>query len=187
MRIEIFIDDESVPRQTLVPPATLELDTEGLADGPHRLRVHAIENSGTVGVEVIPFTVRNGPGIAVVGLSDGDTVRGRVPLLVNAFASRPGTLRARRAGRRRPSRRGPGCSSSSLWHGVCGGPPSSGSSVAGGATITSSQASTLPHPAGGGQPRGRRSGRRVYGSKCSACHQLTGEGLPGPAAQAVPS
>ena len=88
MRIEIFIDEESVPRQTLEPPATLELDTEGLADGPHRLRVHAIEDSGTVGVEEIPFTVRNGPGIAVVGLSDGDTVRGRIPLLINAFASR---------------------------------------------------------------------------------------------------
>src|SRR5439155_22938457 len=61
-----------------------------LADGRHRLRVHAIEGSGTVGVEEIPFTVRNGPGIAVVGLSDGDAVRGRIPLLVNAFASRPG-------------------------------------------------------------------------------------------------
>src|SRR5262245_29758217 len=92
MRIEIFIDDESLPRQTLLPPATLELDTEGLADGPHRLRVHAIEDSGTVGVEEIPFTVRNGPGIAVVGLSDGDEVRGRVPLLINAFASRPGDV-----------------------------------------------------------------------------------------------
>src|SRR5262245_40012089 len=90
MRIEIFIDDESVPRQTLVPPATLELDTEGLADGPHRLRVHAIDESGAVGVEEIQFTVRNGPGIAVVGLSDGDAVRGRIPLLVHAFASRPG-------------------------------------------------------------------------------------------------
>src|SRR5262245_63349126 len=90
MRIEIFIDDESVPRQTLEPPATLELDTEGLADGPHRLRVRAIEDSGTVGVEEIPFTVRNGPGIAVVGLSDGDMVQGRIPLVINAFASRPG-------------------------------------------------------------------------------------------------
>lgn len=90
MRLEVFIDDESVPRYTLEPPSTLELDTEDLADGPHRLRVRAIEDSGTVGVEVIPFTVRNGPGIAVVGLADGDTVRGRIPLLVNAFASRPG-------------------------------------------------------------------------------------------------
>src|SRR5262245_3543385 len=90
MRIEVFLDDEAVPRYRLEPPAPLELDTQGLVDGPHRLRVHAIEASGTVGVEEIPFTVRNGPGIAVVGLSDGDTVRGRVPLLVNAFASRPG-------------------------------------------------------------------------------------------------
>src|SRR5262245_55242074 len=92
MRIEVFIDDESAPRYRVEPPAPLELDTEGLADGPHRLRVHAIEDSGTIGVEEIPFTVRNGPGIAVVGLSGGDTVRGRVPLLVNAFASRPGDI-----------------------------------------------------------------------------------------------
>ncbi len=90
MRIEIFVDDEPVPRYRLEPPATLDLDTEGLTDGPHRLRVRAVEDSGTVGVEEIPFTVRNGPGIAVVGLSGGDTVRGHLPLLVNAFASRPG-------------------------------------------------------------------------------------------------
>src|SRR5438094_6038912 len=90
MRSEQLVADEPAPTQTLQQPATLEIDTEGLADGPHRLRVHAIGDSGTVGVEEIPFTVRNGPGIAVVGLSDGDTVRGRVPLLVNAFASRPG-------------------------------------------------------------------------------------------------
>src|SRR5262245_7838957 len=90
MRIEVSIDDESAPRYRVEPPAPLELDTEGLADGPHRLRVHAIEDSGTIGVEEIPFTVRNGPGIAVVGLSGGDTVRGRIPLLINAFASRPG-------------------------------------------------------------------------------------------------
>src|SRR5215467_7717829 len=92
MRIEVFIDDESTPRYRLEPPSALELDTEGLADGPHRLRVHAIEDSGPVGVEEIPFTVRNGPGIAVVGLSDGETISGRIPLLVNAFASRPGDV-----------------------------------------------------------------------------------------------
>jgi len=31
-------------------------------------------------------------GIAVVGLSDGETVRGRLPLLVNAFGSRLGDV-----------------------------------------------------------------------------------------------
>ena len=54
--------------------------------------MHAIDDAGTVGVEEIPFSVRNGPGIAVVGLADGDTIRGRVSLLVNAFASRPGDV-----------------------------------------------------------------------------------------------
>src|SRR5262245_17444309 len=92
VRIEVFIDDETTPRHRLDPPASFDLDTAGLTDGPHRLRVHAIEDSGSVGVEEIPFTVRNGPGIAVVGLSDGETIRGRIPLLVNAFASRPGDV-----------------------------------------------------------------------------------------------
>src|SRR5262249_37015822 len=34
-------------------------------------------------------------------------------------------------------------------------------------------------PAGGGQPAWATLGEQVYGNKCSACHQLTGEGLPG--------
>src|SRR5262249_59053194 len=76
VRIEVFIDDESAPRYSLTPPATLELDTVGLSDGPHRLRVHAIEDSGTVGVGEIPFTVRNGPGIAVGGLPDAEPGQG---------------------------------------------------------------------------------------------------------------
>jgi mono/diheme cytochrome c family protein len=183
MRIEIFIDDETVPRQTLVPPTTLELDTEGLADGPHRLRVHAIEDSGTIGVEVIPFTVRNGPGIAVVGLSDGDTVRGRIPLLVNAFASRPGdTFEPARAETRAPI---PTWAwvlflvvvAWGMWYVATelrGHQPQVASALA------PSQAGTAPGAAaGGGQPVWAALGEQVYGNKCSACHQLTGEGLPG--------
>jgi len=34
-------------------------------------------------------------------------------------------------------------------------------------------------PAGGAQPGWAALGEQVYGNKCSACHQLTGEGLPG--------
>src|SRR5262249_23665812 len=92
VRIEVFIDDETVPRHRLEPPAAFDLDTEGLTDGPHRLRAHAIGDSGTAGSGEIPFNVRTGPGIAVVGLSDGETIRGRIPVLVNAFASRPGDV-----------------------------------------------------------------------------------------------
>jgi mono/diheme cytochrome c family protein len=184
MRIEIFIDDESAPRQTLVPPATLELDTEGLDDGPHRLRVHAIEDSGAVGVEVIPFTVCNGPGIAVVGLSDGDTVRGRIPLLVNAFASRPGdTFEPERAETPAPI---PTWAwvlfllvvAWGMWYVAIELRAYQASQLA--AASTSGQASVAPGaPAGGGQPAWAVLGEQVYGNKCAACHQLSGEGLPG--------
>jgi mono/diheme cytochrome c family protein len=192
VRIEVFIDDESVPRYRVEPPATLELDTEGLTDGPHRLRVRAIEDSGTVGVEDIPFTVRNGPGIAVVGLSDGDTVRGRLPLLVNAFASRPGDafepvraetpapiptwawvlflvvaawgmwfvatdLRAYRE-------------STMATAQASGQAPS-----ASGAQVPSASGA----PGAVSQPSWAALGKQVYENKCAACHQLTGQGLPG--------
>src|SRR5215475_5277809 len=184
MRIEIFIDDEAAPRRTLVPPATLELDTEGLADGPHRLRVRAIEDSGTVGVEEIPFTVRNGPGIAVVGLSDGDMVQGRIPLVINAFASRPGdAFEPTRAETPAPI---------PTWAWVL-----FLAVVAWGmwfvatefrayreATAAATPASSPGVAATGGptavrQPSWAALGEQVYGNKCAACHQLTGQGLPG--------
>ena len=184
MRIEIFIDDESVPRQTLEPPATLDLDTEGLADGPHRLRVHAIDDSGTVGVEEIPFTVRNGPGIAVVGLSEGDTVRGRIPLLVNAFASRPGDVfEPVRAETPAPI---PTWAwvlflvvvAWGMWYVATELKAYQEQKVA--TTAAASRSSAAPGaPASAGQPAWAALGEQVYGNKCAACHQLTGQGLPG--------
>jgi mono/diheme cytochrome c family protein len=181
MRIEIFIDDEPVPRQTLQPPATLELDTEGLADGPHRLRVHAIEDSGTVGVEEIPFTVRNGPGIAVVGLSEGDTVRGRIPVLVNAFASRPGdAFEPKRAETPAPIPTWAWVlfllvAAWGMWYVATELRTYQEQTVA--TAPAASQTSGGPGTAG--QPSWAVLGEQVYGNKCAACHQLTGQGLPG--------
>jgi mono/diheme cytochrome c family protein len=189
MRIEVFVDDESVPRSTLEPPATLELDTEGLADGPHRLRVRAIEDSGTVGVEIIPFTVRNGPGIAVVGLADGDIVRGRIPLLVNAFASRPGdTFEPVRAETPAPIPTWAWVlfllvAAWGMWFvatevrsyreaTMATARASGQASTAGGAGVAG--------PAGGAsQSPAAALGKQVYENKCAACHQLTGLGLSG--------
>jgi mono/diheme cytochrome c family protein len=184
VRIEIFIDEESVARQTLEPPAAFELDTEGLADGPHRLRVRAIDESGTIGVEEIPFTVRNGPGIAVVGLADGDTVRGRIPLLVNAFASRPGDVFE-------PSRAETPAPVPTwawvlflavvawgMWYVATEVRAYQASKVA--TAPTSSQAPPAPGAPGvAGQPSWATLGEQVYGNKCAACHQLAGQGLPG--------
>jgi len=184
VRIEVFIDDESAPRYRLEAPATLELDTEGLADGPHRLRVRAVEDSGPVGVEEIPFTVRNGPGIVVVGLADGETIRGRIPLLVNAFASRPGdAFEPTRAETPAPI---------PTWAWVlflvvaAWGMWFVATEFR---AYRESRAAVAPAPGQGPsaassagavrQPSWAAVGEQVYGNKCSACHQLTGQGLPG--------
>lgn len=183
MRIEVFIDDESVPRYRLVPPATLELDTEGLADGPHRLRVHAIEDSGTIGVENIPFTVRNGPGIAVVGLSQGETVRGRIPLLVNAFASRPGDLfEPVRAETPQPIPTWAWVlflvvGAWGMWFAATDLRAYQEQKAA--AAVASIQTSPASGSSAAGQPSWAALGEQVYGNKCAACHQLAGQGLPG--------
>lgn len=184
MRIEVFIDDEPTPRYRLEAPATLELDTEGLADGPHRLRVRALEDSGPVGVEEVPFTVRNGPGIVVVGLSDGETIRGRIPLLVNAFASRPGdAFEPARAETPAPIPTWAWVlflivAAWGMWFvateymahresmTATAAAPSPASSATGGAGVVR-------------QPSWAALGEQVYGNKCAACHQLTGQGLPG--------
>ena len=184
MRIEIFIDDEPAPRYTLVPPATLTLDTEGLVDGAHRLRVCAIEASGAVGVEEIPFTVRNGPGIAVVGLSGGETVRGTVPLVVNAYASRPGDVfEPVRAETPAPI---PTWAWVLFLVVVAWGMWFVASELSAyQASQVASVTATSPAPAAPSAPGTARPaawavlGEQVYGNKCSACHQLTGQGLPG--------
>ena len=183
MRIEVFIDDESAPRYRLEPPAALELDTEGLPDGPHRLRIHAIEDSGPVGVEEIPFTVRNGPGIAVVGLSDGETIRGRIPLLVNAFASRPGdTFEPTRAETPAPIPTWAWVlflivAAWGMWF-VATELRAYQESMAAAMAAPGQASSAAGAPGAVRQPTWAALGEQVYGNKCSACHQLTGQGLP---------
>jgi mono/diheme cytochrome c family protein len=180
MKIEVYIDDEAMPRYRLDPPATLELDTEGLPDGPHRLRVHAIETSGAVGVQEIPFTVRNGPGIAVVGLAEGDTVRGRLPLLVNAFASRHGdAFEPERAETPAPIPTWAwvlflAVVAWGMWF-VATEFRAHRDSTAVAATPAAGVATPAPVSA----PSWAELGKQVYENKCAACHQLTGLGLPG--------
>ncbi|MGH9813865.1 MAG: hypothetical protein ACRD4T_12090, partial [Candidatus Acidiferrales bacterium] len=86
VKIEVFLDDEAEPIGVYRPPATFELDTTKLPDGPHRLRFRAHDRTGVMGVREIDFMVRNGPGIAVVGVTNGDIVEGKIPVLVNAYA-----------------------------------------------------------------------------------------------------
>jgi len=85
MRVEVYLDDRPEPVAVYQPPAVFDLDTQSLPDGPHELRIRATDASGTGGERRIPFTVRNGPGIAVEGLKPNDVVEGRIKVLVNAY------------------------------------------------------------------------------------------------------
>lgn len=86
-RVEVFLDDASQPFATHVPPARFELDTTRIEDGVHTLRFVAHDRSGHRGVREVTFTVRNGPGIAIDGVHDGDVVDGRLALMVNSYGA----------------------------------------------------------------------------------------------------
>ncbi len=84
-RIEVYLDDNPEPYATVVPPERFELDATQLEDGQHRLRIVAIDSTGRRGLRIVPFEVRNGPGIAVDGLRDHEVVEGKIKVLVNAY------------------------------------------------------------------------------------------------------
>ena len=84
-RVEVHLDDNPEPIADFGPPDSFQLDTTVLEDGPHILRVTAIDRTGRRGVRKIPFEVRNGPGIAIDGLNENDTVEGKISILINAY------------------------------------------------------------------------------------------------------
>ena len=183
MRIHVFLDDEQQTRAILDPPATFELDTTQLSDGRHRLRVQAIDDDGTVGVQEIPFIVRNGPGIDVVGLSTGKAVQGRVPILVNAFSSRLGdAFEPVRAETPAPIPTWAWVLALvvvawAMWYSAmefqeyrqrnlaAGQPTGQSAAPAAGSTVSQATWAIL--------------GEQVFGNKCSTCHQVSGMGVAG--------
>ncbi len=83
--VRVFLDDDPVPLAEYKPPVKMVLDTTKLTDGRHVLRVVARSTKGTEGVKEIPFNVRNGPAITVVGLRDNDVVDHDLPITINAY------------------------------------------------------------------------------------------------------
>lgn len=84
-RIEVYLDNETEPIAVYRPPVRFTFDTNTLDDGKHKLTIKAFSTPNKKSVRIIPFTVRNGPGIAVDGLKDNDVLEGKVSLLINAF------------------------------------------------------------------------------------------------------
>lgn len=84
--IAIFIDDDKQPVATFAAPVHFELDTRKLVDGEHILKIVSKDAQGREGLKKVPFTVRNGPSIAVEGLNDNDNVDGILSLMINAYS-----------------------------------------------------------------------------------------------------
>jgi hypothetical protein len=85
--IKLFLDDETRPFAEFRPPVKFMLDTTKIPDGKHRLKIVAKSSSNVEGVKEIPFEVRNGPEIAVVGLKANEVVDDQVSITVNAYGS----------------------------------------------------------------------------------------------------
>lgn len=84
-KVLIFIDDEKTPYGEFAVPINFELDTRKLVDGDHSLKIVSKDPLGKEGIRKIPFTVRNGPAIAIEGITENEIVDGVIPLMINAY------------------------------------------------------------------------------------------------------
>jgi len=85
--IKVFLNDDPQPFASFAPPVKMVLDTTKIPDGKHKLKIVARSSDGVEGIREIPFVVRNGPAISVVGLKDNEVVDTQVPLIINAYGS----------------------------------------------------------------------------------------------------
>ncbi|MCC6684761.1 MAG: cytochrome C [Bacteroidia bacterium] len=84
-KVIVFIDDDLQPIAEMYAPVQFELDTQKLTDGEHLLKLVSKSPTGREGIKKIKFIVRNGPAIAVEGLSENTVVDGIIPLMINAY------------------------------------------------------------------------------------------------------
>lgn len=85
--VKVFIDDETTPFAEFAPPVKMVLDTTKIPDGKHTMKIVAKSSNGVEGIQKIPFEVRNGPAISVVGLKENEVVDSQIPLIINAYGS----------------------------------------------------------------------------------------------------
>jgi hypothetical protein len=85
--IKVFLDDEDKPFAEFRPPVKFVLDTTKIPDGKHELKLVAKSSNDVEGMRKIPFEVRNGPEIVVVGLSPGEIVEDKVAITLNSYGS----------------------------------------------------------------------------------------------------
>jgi hypothetical protein len=81
----LFLDKDQTPIAEFLSPVNFELDTRKMVDGKHELKIISKDPTGKEGIRIIPFEVKNGPAIAVEGITENAVVDGIVPLMINAY------------------------------------------------------------------------------------------------------
>jgi len=85
--VKVFLDDDPAPFVELETPSKILFDTTKIPDGKHTLKLVASSSSGKEGVKIIPFEVRNGPAITVIGIKENQIVDDKLPISINAYDS----------------------------------------------------------------------------------------------------
>ena len=194
--VSLFLDDSQTAFASYRPPATVSLDTASLADGPHVMRIRAVDGLGTVGIRRIDFTVANGPGISVTGLRNNSTIAGTVEFNVNAFGARE-PFDAHRAESLNPI---PvwvfvvivTIGAWGTWYGIENFPtPAALAATPTYATDPTKIAALAPPDSAAAQNAPAASGKSLagfdygktgpsaYAANCAACHGAAGAGIPG--------
>ena len=208
-RIDIFLDGAAEPLLSMTPPLNFELDTSLMEDGPHTMRIEAYDDLGVRGTRTIDFSVRNGPGIAVAGIRQHDVLDGKIPVIVNAYGGTTAVnWEPSQAETPAPAptwawvllivvvafgifygvqQWSPtGEFASTPTYGTFGGSPSP-AEAAGAAAVPAHPAVDAPGRTRQGStaqsavlpPATAARGAALYSVNCAACHQNTGQGLPG--------
>lgn len=85
--VKVFLDADPAPFAEFSPPVRFIFDTTKISDGKHVLKIVARSTRGNEGIRIIPFEVRNGPAISVVGLKENEVVNEQIPVTINAYGS----------------------------------------------------------------------------------------------------
>ncbi len=85
--VKVFLDSDPTPFAEFAPPVRFVFDTTKIPDGKHVLKIVARSTNGNEGIRTIPFEVRNGPAISVVGLKENEIVNDQIPVTINAYGS----------------------------------------------------------------------------------------------------
>lgn len=86
-KVKVYLDDETQAFAEFESPVKFMLDTTKIPDGEHKLRIVAKSNNDVEGIQIIPFTVRNGPHIDVIGLKKNEVISDQIPISINAYGS----------------------------------------------------------------------------------------------------